>query len=305
MNKFVKGAKNLAFALSFVTVAACGNVKKADLEAGLKALEKKIDDKLDGKADNGIVGENQGYVRRSDLNGFVKNGDFVDEIDSRIGDLAKKVVGLDVLDKSFVKNPANFVKNFGGDVSLSDGVFRGGSVTFSEWDAKGVCKVSVKMGENEVFSVGTAAVLSDDCFDILKKCIGGGAKINWGGDMVFVKDTSNGINFIGKAFDISDKGAVLNLARLLDLCFLAGKKFENLGFDHWVVGDSSKIGGKSFASANKVENRVLVDVLNKFKEGCCVVDNEDAKITFKKGMGWTSDGERNKLVGDVDMAYSG
>ena len=49
MNKFVKGAKNLAFALSFVTVAACGGVKKADLEA----LEEKINKKFDGVDKNG------------------------------------------------------------------------------------------------------------------------------------------------------------------------------------------------------------------------------------------------------------
>ena len=33
MNKFVKGAKNLALVLSFVSVCACSSVENADLNA--------------------------------------------------------------------------------------------------------------------------------------------------------------------------------------------------------------------------------------------------------------------------------
>lgn len=94
MNKFVKGAKNLAFALSFVTVAACGYVKKADLEA----LDKKINDKFKGIADNGTVDEGQGYVRRSDVDSKIASEKkvLVEEIAGIKGKMATRENIIDI-----------------------------------------------------------------------------------------------------------------------------------------------------------------------------------------------------------------
>lgn len=305
MNKFVKGAKNLAFALSFVTVAACGNVKKADLDAALKGFKEEMDNKLKGKADNGTVNEDQSYVRRGDLKGFVKSEDFDGRVDGKIGDLEKKVVGLDVLDKSFVLDPANFVKNFGGNVRLSDGVLNKGKVTFSAWEGAGNCKVIVNIGERKFYDkTSSATLLSSESLDVLKLCIIGGAEVDWGNNAFFEEESTKSVKFLGLQFDMEAAAEVKSLAELLNLCFVAGKTFSDLKFNCWKVdADGGKVGGKTFKNEAKEGYKMLVDVLNKFKEDCCMMETDG--IVFKGGMGWTSDGKKTYIEKDVKVKIKG
>ena len=78
MNKFVKGAKNLAFGLSFVSVCACGGVENVDLNAVNKEFghggSKKNDNGNNSDVSRGNVNnDDRENVRRNVNNGVRRN----------------------------------------------------------------------------------------------------------------------------------------------------------------------------------------------------------------------------------------
>ena len=228
MNKFVKGAKNLAFALSFVTVAACGNVKKADLDDALKSFEEKMDGKLKGKADNGTVDENQSYVRRSDLSNFVKSGD----LDGKIDGLGKDVESLKGV---FKKGDLREMSSIFGDVI-------GSVVDFSKYEINvgkmestaGKIVVEVKDGDGVVYKdlFGGAAFAADEKFDenlkILKLLVGGKGSVVFNKDNVF-KNTANKMQF-GDCADVNT--LFVEVCKLLNVL---GVTAEQCGLDKLFV----------------------------------------------------------------------
>lgn len=291
MNKFVKGAKNLAFALSFVTVAACGNVKKADLEA----LEKNFNEKINQKADqNNCVSKSELSNLKSEIG--VEVGE---KIKSDVGGLEKKMVSLDVLDDVFVKDPAKFVEFFGGNVKLSEGVFKGSKIVLSGFAAGGKCCFKVKNGDKEIFKKGEAAVLTEADLGILKTFIGGGSEIVWEDAMCFVKGSgSDGVKFKDSmTFDVEKADELESLVVLLELGLLAKRSFENLRFCTWII-KSNNVGGKKILKTGKIMNEKLVNVLNRYEEGCCSCDTKGI-VTFVGNKGWTSDGVNTKVVENV------
>ena len=292
MNKFVKGAKNLAFALSFVTIAACGGVKKADLDT----LGKSFNEKIGGKADkDSCVSKNELASLKSEIGNEVG-----EKIKNGVEGLKKETVRLDVLKKAFVKNPADFIKNFGDDVVLSEKYFDGYQVVLSDFSDGGVCKYEVKKGEDILFKKkDTAAVLTSLDLDILKVCGSNGAIVEWGEKMVFTKgETNDGVVFGGGKFDVSDKDQMVSLSVLLELGLKAKKEYKDLGFNTWIV-DGAKIGGKCMAG--RIENKMFVDVLNKYKQGCCEYVKSGNKVKLKGNMGWTTDGVNTAVTSDVEI----
>ena len=99
MNKFVKGAKNLVLALSFVSVCACGSVENADLNAVNKEF--------------GRGGSKKNGVRRNVNHGVRRN------VDNGNRESEKLIIKQGIVKSCIKENEINFdrLKKFGFDLS--------------------------------------------------------------------------------------------------------------------------------------------------------------------------------------------
>ena len=255
MNKFVKGAKNLAFALSFVTVAACGNVKKADLETALKGLEEKMDGKLNGKTD-----KSQGYALNSDVDSKIANGK--SEVLKEIENVRGKMVSREDVVKGCIKKGGvdfDFLKKSGVDLE---------GVKF---------EVSV-VNEKIVIKSGSVVVYEDfkveafGAVEFIEGVVSLNGSFDWDttfGDNKRFQFIAAGDNERIKVGGL-DTTTVEGSIKLVGLLGKVGKKVFEKFFDRNV----EVLGG----TANTVCGKTLKTVWDKIK------GDEEAKKEFGKGL---------------------
>ena len=282
MNKFVKGAKNLAFALSFITVAACSDVNKADFGEvnekieGLKKLVVELKKEIFESEKGGDEGGKKVMVYSKD------------EIGGLIDDLKNGKVDLDALKNSFLNDPVCFGRVCGPDFVFDGKCFSNFEIVLNSLSSYGGVKYMVKNGERVFYHNGKdGAIFNFDDLNVLGICLSNGGVLNWNMNWVFRTDTIIGVSFGGLQFDLSDGDVLTCVTVLLELGLKVGKSFDDLGFSSWKITDG-KIGGVNFRKKDKDIVEKFVCVLNKYKKGCCLFDGE--KVSFIGNMGWTKDG---------------
>ena len=262
MNKFVKGAKNLAFALSFVTVTACGNVKKSDLDSLKNDLVKNLGD-VNGKIESidKKIGEVESKI--SSVNDEVKKnlkiGDFkgknLGALRGLFGDDIKSFEGVDkvnfnlVFNKNGTEFALNIVDNGGFDLeSVTNGAF--GTVE-----------------KNESFKICRLIGFGERCF-----VEGSGEKKK----LVATKNTTAGkINLGGEELDVDVAGEILGKAKELGVDVKGLFKVED-----FKGGKLYDVDLSSF-SRSKMEKLIKVIADGVEKNDGYVAEGTSIKFKFK------------------------
>ncbi len=258
MNKFVKGAKNLALALSFVSVCACGGVKKSDLNAleenlkkslsGIGEVKSKVDtvvEKVGGRA-AGNNNENVSVVEKLEniendvvkIEGVIKNQFEGSKKNNFIIALGRDFSGLEK------------IVGLAGSEKLLDGFVFNGEIS---WDSDAF-KIVGKVDKNGFFKEFTSTkrgLLSDKFFVDFVKCGGEIVLKNLDG-FKLENGTSNKVKFDGGSGCLDKEGTlsfliflkecgIFNLAKSLDFKDAFKTKQFSFTSNDWSNADSIKL----------------------------------------------------------------